>query len=258
MMIGNFLIQLLIGYGILILVIYVLSDFVIFPAPKASYVDRPNIIKLSTSDGSTISAIYLENPKAKYTVLFSHGNAEDLGTILPMLQEYQQQGFSVFAYDYHGYGTSEGSPSEKNTYRDIDAAYEYLTQTLKIPPAHIILHGRSLGSGPAIDLATRVPVAGLILESPLLSAARVISRIPFLPIDKYRNNQKISKIRVPIIIIHGKKDEVVPFWHGQQLFELTNAPKTFLALENVHHNDVLSIAGERYWQAIVQFADSLK
>ncbi len=217
----------------------------------------PHLLKLITDDGKKISALYLHNPKAEFTLLISHGNGEDLGSILHWLMTFYQNGFSVFAYDYHGYGTSEGSPSENNTYRDIDAAYQYLTFILKVPTNRIILFGRSLGSGPTIDLASTSPCAGVIIESGLLTAFRVITGIPLLPVDKYRNNQKIKKIHVPILFIHGTQDEVIPFWHGTQLFKLANSPKKSFWVQGALHNNVTEKAGKEYFKVITEFAKSL-
>lgn len=253
----NLLLQFFIIYGLLTLVLYFSADFAIFPMLKSSYRDSPEIIKLLTGDGKKISSIYFQNPKAKYTILFSHGNFEDIGTLTPFLQEYRDHGFSVFAYDYHGYGTSEGRANEMTSYLDIDAAYQYLTQIRSIPADLIILHGRSVGSGPTVDLATRAPCGGIILESPFLTAFRVITRIPLFPIDKFQNDLKITKVKTPILIIHGKQDEVIPFWHGQELFDKGNSPKTFYAIENAGHNDIVYVAGENYWNAIQKFADDI-
>ena len=253
----SFFSQFLLVYVGLTVIIYFMSDFAIFPVPKASYTDTAQIFKLTTQDGKKISALYLKNPLAKYTILYSHGNGEDLGSLLPILQQYPRHGFSIFAYDYHGYGTSEGSPSENNTYQDINAAYQYLTEDQKIPAQQIILYGRSLGSGPAVDLATRVPIAGIILESPLLTAFRVITRIPLLPVDKYRNDKKISKIKRPIFIMHSKKDETIAFGQGYQLYELANPPKKFWEIPETTHNDIIEISGEKYWENLQAFVDSL-
>ena len=256
--IGQLFLKIIIIYGLITVLVYFTADFAMYPVPKASYRDTAQILKLSTSDGRKISAVYLENPNAKYTVLFSHGNGEDLGFLMPFLQSYREHGFSILAYDYHGYGTSEGRPSEKNTYLDIAAAYDYLTTQLKVAPHHIILHGRSLGSGPSLELASLFPVSGIILESPFLTAFRVVTKIPLFPIDKYRNNQKITRVKAPILVIHGMKDEVIPFWQGKKLYEMANEPKQFLPLENAGHNDITEVSGNLYWQAIEQFSKTLK
>ena len=134
---------------------YMFADKIIFQAQPATYRYTPEVFKITTSTGNKISAVYLPNPDAEYTILYSHGNADDLGTVKERIEALRQIGFAVLAYDYEGYGTSEGQPSEQNTYRDIDAAFDYLVNQVGVPPERIILHGWSLGGGVAADLAAR-------------------------------------------------------------------------------------------------------
>lgn len=122
-------------------------------------VDHKNPDQGPDPDGVTLSAVHLPNPQAVYTVLFSHGNAEDIRDVAPLLNEIHESGFAVFAYDYRGYGSGDGVPTEENAYKDIDAAYAYVTGTLGVAPARIIAYGRSVGGGPAVDLASRWPLA---------------------------------------------------------------------------------------------------
>lgn len=152
-------------------------------------------------------------------------------------------GFSVFAYDYRRYGTSQGYPSERGIYADI-------TEELNIPPQQIIAHGRSVGSGPAVELATQYPLDGLILENPLTSAFRVVTRIPILPFDKFANLDKINRVRSPVPILHGTEDDTIPFSHGQQLYKAANEPKFFIPIEGGQHHDLI---GEQYDRAIQAF-----
>jgi abhydrolase domain-containing protein 17 len=134
--------------------------------------------------------------------------------MLPTLDRLNKWGFSVFAYDYRGYGTSDGSPSENNAYQDADVAYSYLTKELKIPPQQIIIYGQSLGGGAATELAAKHPVAGLILESTFTSAFRVVVPIPILPFDKFTNRDKLSRVRCPVLVMHGEADDVIPLQHS--------------------------------------------
>src|SRR5215471_12144047 len=168
-------------YLALLLCAVFLTDKVLFQPHPSSYRDGPEILKLTTRTGKKISALYLINPKAKFTLLVSHGNAEDLGDDRFWLEELQRAGFNILAYDYEGYGTSEGKPGEQAVYDDENAAYDYLTQSLRIAADRIIIYGRSVGSGPAVHLAARKPAAALILQSPFVSAFRVLTRIPLLP-----------------------------------------------------------------------------
>lgn len=230
------------------------SDRLIFLPHASSYKDTPDILKVATPSGHKISAIYLANPAAKYTLLLSHGNAEDIGDDRYWLEELRGIGFAIFAYDYEGYGTSEGKPGERAAYQDETAAYEYLTRTLSVPAEKVIIFGRSVGTGPAVYLAARRPAAGLILQSPFLSAFRVLTQIPLLPFDKFPNYRDIGRIHCPLLIIHGDADRVIPPWHGRKLFALANEPKKYLAVPNAGHNDVEMVAGKLYYQALREFA----
>ncbi|NEP82062.1 MAG: alpha/beta hydrolase [Okeania sp. SIO3B3] len=231
------------------------SDRLIFLPRPSSYQENQDFVKLESSDRVQITGIYLPLPKTKYTILYSHGNAEDLGEILPRLQDLRDIGFSVFSYDYQGYGTSQGNPSVKNAYQDINAAYEYLTQKLGIPANQIIVYGRSVGGGPSVDLASRQPVAGLVIESSFTTAFRVVTRIPIYPFDKFRSIDKIKDINCPVLVIHGNADRVIPFSHGKQLFTAANEPKLSLWVDGAGHIDLLEVAGEKYEKVMIEFAN---
>ena len=179
-------------YLIAIIMAAFFSDGMIFQPQQSGYKDQSNVLKLTSSDGAKISATYLPNPQAHLTVLFSHGNAEDIGDVKGLLERIRAAGFAVFAYDYQGYGTSEGRPSEQHAYEDENAAYNFLVQSMHVPASKIIAFGRSVGSGPACDLASHRPVAGLILESAFTSAFRVMTRVRVLPFDKFENLRKIK------------------------------------------------------------------
>jgi fermentation-respiration switch protein FrsA (DUF1100 family) len=252
------IIFLLLVYLVFFILAYIFADRLIFLPQPSTYKDSSDIIKLSSEEGVKISAIYLHHPNAEKIILYSHGNAEDLGIILPILLEIKNFGFSVLAYDYRGYGTSNGVPSEKNSYKDIIAAYKYITDSLRIAPENIIALGRSLGGGVATDLAFNFPLGGLILESTFLSAYRVITNIPLFPLDKFNNSRKIVKIKVPVLVIHGNKDEVIPFWHGEALFNLANSPKKFYIVENARHNDLFLVAGKNYGHQLQEFINMIK
>ncbi|HLP91342.1 MAG TPA: alpha/beta hydrolase [Nostocaceae cyanobacterium] len=242
-------------YTFLAVYVYFRADSMIFLPQPPSYQDSQNIIKLQNQDNTKISAIYLPNPQAKYTILYAHGNAEDLGMIQDVLEKYKKWGFSVFAYDYRGYGTSEGTPTEYHAYQDIETAYNYLTKEIKIPPEKIIVLGRSVGGGSAVDLASKKPVGGLILENAFTSAFRVVVPFPLLPFDKFPNLQKIKTVKVPVFVIHGKLDDTIPFHHGEKLFTAVTSPKMSFWVDKANHNDLIWIAGEKYGKKLQEFAD---
>ncbi|MBX9256074.1 alpha/beta hydrolase [Desmonostoc muscorum CCALA 125] len=238
--------------------VYFRADSMIFLPQSSSYQDSQEIIKLRSNDKTKISARYLFNPQGDYTILYAHGNAEDLGNIKQTLEQLHAWGFSVLSYDYRGYGTSEGIPTENNAYQDIDSAYNYLTKDLKISPQKIIVWGRSVGGGSAVNLAARRPVAGLIIESTFISAFQVIVPFRILPFDKFSNLDKIKNINCPVLVVHGKIDEIIPFSHGKKLFAAASSPKLSLWIEEASHNDLFWVAGDQYQTTLNKFIKVLK
>lgn len=223
----------------------------LFQPPAPTYLHPSRHFWLTTSaNGSGIPAFFIERPGASITILFSHGNAEDLGMIYDWFNDLARVlRCNIMAYDYTGYGKSSSSgvtPTEENCYADIEAAYTYLTEVRHIQPEQIVLYGRSLGSGPSCYLASKTAskgrsVAGVILQSPLLSAYRVAFNFRFtMPGDKFPNIDYAPNIKCPVFIVHGTQDEVVPFWHGQELF--LNLPQQWRAkpfwVEGAGHNNI--------------------
>ena len=253
------LLLILVGIYVAILIVAIFfSERLIFQPQPPGYRDSAAVLKLTSSDGAKVSATYLANSTGTFTVLFSHGNAEDIGYVVPLLEQIRDAGFSVFACDYQGYGTSDGKPTEQHAYDDEDAAYNYLVQTMHVQPNKIIVFGRSVGTGPATDLASRRHVAGLILQSPFLSAFRVMTRVSVLPFDRFNNLRKIKKVRCPVLIIHGTQDTVISVTHGKELFAAANEPKQALWVDGANHNDVELVAGDRYADALRAFADFIQ
>ena len=165
----------------------------------------------------------------------------------------RKMGVAVFAYDYEGYGTSQGVPSEHHAYRDIDAAYDYLTGTLGVPPDRIIAYGFSAGGGPAVDLASRKPLAGLIVESTFTSAFRVYLPIQVLPFDKFHNLEKITGVSSPVLILHGTADSVVPVQHAELLFHAAHEPKRLILFDDTDHFGIKWDQKNRYAQVLEEF-----
>lgn len=242
----------LLGFAVL------LGDKVLFPAPAATYVDGPDILKIPTADGSRISARYLHNPQARYTILYSHGNGEDIALDRSILEALRDHGFSVFAYDYRGYGTSGGKASEENACADVEAAYHYLVGTLRVPPGRIIAHGRSLGGAMAVHLASRESVAGLIIESTFLSAFRVVTQVTITPWDKFPNVEKIRQVRCPILVMHGKYDTVIPYWHARGLYEAATASTLHYLFKSASHDPLVVDDAPRYWNLIDKLVGTIQ
>lgn len=250
----------LIGFGslyiVLALVGYFLSDLMMFPMRANDY-SIDGLVRLPIEDGGFVEALHLVNPDARYTLLYSHGNGEDLEMILPVLKEYSRRGYSVLAYEFPGYGRTVGTTSEKSVTAAIDAAYEYLTGQGGVAADRIVVYGRSMGSGPSTDLAARVPVAGLILEGGYVSIFRVITRLPILPWDKFANERKLPAVRCPVFVMQAEHDEVVGYWHGPRLYAAANEPKRFWKVDGAGHNSLMTLAGDEYWRRVGEFADNL-
>lgn len=250
---------LLLKYILLALAAYIIAGFLVnhfidrglFKPPRVSYkVDDTFMLK--STDGRNIAARWLENPGARCAILYSHGNAVDLGGVRYVMEYYHKLGFSVLAYDYQGYGLSEGTPSESHSYDDIKAAYNFLITTKAIPANRIVLMGNSLGTGPTLDLAKRIPPpAAVILQSPYLSAYHVATKYPLFPFNRFENYEKIDRINAPLLIIHGERDIVIPIEHGRELFEKAHAPKNALWIPDGQHIGLYRVAGDEIKAAIL-------
>ncbi|MBM3143172.1 MAG: alpha/beta hydrolase [Chloroflexi bacterium] len=199
------------------------------------------------------------------TWLWCHGNAGNISHRLENLALlHQKLGVSVFLFDYRGYGRSEGRPSEKGTYLDAEAALAYLHSREDIDNSRIIYFGRSLGAAVAVELATRQPPAALILESPFPSVPYMARRLyPFLPVwpllrTKYDSLSKMAQIDVPLLVLHGDNDDIVPLEAGRKLFEAAGGDKSFYTIHSAGHNDTYLVGGQAYFDALYTFIQRLK
>lgn len=244
-------------YAALTVLAALVVDRMLFFPDYASRRAPENLVHISLPDGGSLAAIYLPNPAAKHTLWFFHGNAEDLGNCEPFLREMHARGFAVFAYDYPGYGVSGGKPSEKAIYAANAAAARYLQDALRVPLSRVVLYGRSVGGGAATDLAAREPVAGLVIQSTFLSVYRVMTRWRLLPFDRFENLRKMPRIKCPVLVMHGRADEIIPFAHGERLYAAVPGGKSCLWIDGAEHNDFIAVAGERFWRALREFDATL-
>ena len=241
------------SYLLLVLAGIYLSDGLLFVRFSPTYHDGGDLFKLTTADGKKITACFLPNPAATFTVLYSHGNGCDLVQNKTFMHTLHDMGFAVCCYDYHGFGTSEGAPSEQAVYYDVMAAYDYLTQHRHIPPQRIIAYGMSLGGGPTAYLAAHRPVAGVILHSTFTTAFRVVTQIPLLPFDKFYSIDNIRRAHCPVLVMHGTDDHTIPFSHGLALYRAAPGIKRCLWVAHADHCNVPDLAGNRYPRAIKEF-----
>ena len=234
-----------------------LSLSMMFPRPPLKYAPGPDYIELTAPDGVKLMARHWPNPSAKHTLLYLHGNYEDLGGLGDYIPEFVKAGYAVFAFDYRGYGLSGGTANETNLYADTQLAYDYLRTKLGVPADRIAPFGYSLGGGPAVELARAQPVAGLVLQGTFVSAYRVMTHIPLFPADKFENLKKLPELRCPVMIIHGTADGTVPVWHGRKLFEAIPGRKASLFVEGGPHSGLADFTGPRYAEELRKFTDSL-
>ena len=210
----------------------------------------------------TTTAWYVPTKNPRGVVLFSHGNAGNIGHRLDTIAFIQKMGFDVMMYDYGGYGDSTGKSSEKRCYADIRAVWRYLTEDRNVEPSTIVLWGRSLGGGVTSELAAEVTPGAIVLESAFTSAVdRGKEVFPFLPVKlllrhKFKNDEKIKQFTAPILIIHSPDDTIIPYHHGEKLFELAPEPKTFLKIFGGHNGGWMDSA-QVYKAGLEKFLDPL-
>ncbi|MCX7846648.1 MAG: alpha/beta hydrolase [bacterium] len=246
--------SLALAYIVLAVVAIAFPYWLIFQPPRASYAAHdPGVLFFNARDGTRIAAMYFPAKEDRPTLLYVHGNAEDIGMLRPLFARIHELGYGVFAYDYRSYGLSTGRPTEANTYADAEAAFAYLTNQLGIPPTRIVVHGRSLGGAVAVHLALTCRPAAAILESTFVSAYRVLTRIPLFPGDKFCSLPRVAQITCPVFLIHGTADWIVRPWHGRTLYAAIRAPKQAWWVEGAGHNDILDVTGDDYFKRLDVF-----
>ncbi len=228
-------------------------------------------LTLVTSDEERVHAWFLPSPvepvgapgTLRYTVLVCHGNAGNISHRLDRtLLMHSRLGVDVLLFDYRGFGQSTGRPNESGTYDDARAAYRYLVEERGVAEDGIVLFGESLGAAVALQLATEVRAAGLVLESPFTSIRDMAREAyPFIPNGwmrtRYENIEKIPTLEMPLLVVHGTDDNTVPFAQGKHLFEAANEPKRFLPIAGAGHSDAFLVGRDAYWQAWKEFLASL-
>jgi fermentation-respiration switch protein FrsA (DUF1100 family) len=242
------------------------DQFVYYPMryPSGDWGERQSAgaedVWFRAEDGTKLNAWWFPQPAARNATLFLHGNAGNLTHRVDHAKAVQQAGSAILVLDYRGYGKSEGRPTERGLYQDADAAYQELIRR-GYPPGRIILHGESLGTAVATELASRRGCAALILESPLASLSRMAGQViplvgPVLA-HGFNTERRIGKIHVPLLLIHGDADDVVPFSQGEAVYKGANQPKTFWRVSGARHNDLLYVAGDEYLKHLRAFYDSI-
>ncbi len=216
-------------------------------------------IWFEASDGTELHGWWIPHTRARGSVLYCHGNSGSIAQRIGIFRLLRRLRVDILAFDYRGYGRSAGTPSEAGIYRDVRAAYDYLVGALERPAETVLLFGHSLGGAVAIDCALHRRAAGLIVQSSfthIRDAARAI--VPTWPLHlvarpQFRSIEKIGRLELPKLFIHGEADETVPFALGKALFEAAAQPKQLLAIPHAGHNDVHRHGGLRYLRSLSRF-----
>jgi fermentation-respiration switch protein FrsA (DUF1100 family) len=250
--------------GVIVTLAYLLqSRFVYFPS-RTLVADPSDVglafetINIETTDGVRLSGWFVPHDKARGVVLFCHGNAGNISHRLESLQVFHRLGLDVFIFDYRGYGQSQGSPTERGTYEDVRAAWKYLTQERNLLSGRIILFGRSIGGAIASNLAREHTPGAVILESTFTSMPDLAADIYRLPLVRrftrfnYNTEEYIQEVDCPILIIHSRDDDIIPFSHGRRLSEMAAEPKRFLEITGTH-NEGFIVAGKDYEDGLDAF-----
>ena len=265
----SFVLLAAIGYGAFAGFVYFMQPRLIYypNLPTRELTDTPvetgldyEAVTLHTDDGLQLSAWFIPHPAPRATLLFFHGNAGNLSHRIESIRLFHDLGLAVFIIDYRGYGQSEGRPSETGTYRDAAAAWDYLVDERHIAPQEIVIFGRSLGAAIAAELASRTRPAALIIESAFTSVPNMAARIyPWLPVRwlsryRYDTRRALEAISSPVLIIHSREDDIIPYAEGEQLFTHAREPKQFLELHG-GHSDGFLVSRETYTQGIDDFLE---
>lgn len=252
--------------GLSILLYVRQAKYVYYPSRKV--IDNPGDINLyfedvllKTQDGETISCWYV--PCGGYegsgkVVIFSHGNAGNIGDRLGTIQVFNKMGYDVMVYDYRGYGASTGQTTEQGTYWDALTVWNYVKGDKGIPPEKIVIFGRSLGGAISAWLAEQVKPGALILESSFLSAPDMARKMfPYLPIRllckfDYNTGERLTNIECPVVVAHSVEDDMTPFKHGRELYKRAPDPKMFIEMRGGHNAGGLD-ADADYQRRLAEF-----
>jgi uncharacterized protein len=236
-----------ITYAVFLTILYFQQDAMLFPRPVVRS-PLPAITGLTqttvtTADGETLPALYLPPLADNPTILFFHGNGDQINVSAFLAEQFAAHGVGFAAVEYRGYPDATGKVSESGIMADGLAAFDWLKAKCQ---CDIVLVGHSLGTGVAVHVAAEREARAMALFAPYSSIVDVAAeRFWFLPVrwlikNPIRSDLRIGKVTEPTLMVHGKDDAVIPIHFGMRLFQLANEPRQFLALDAIGHNDVLS------------------
>ena len=210
-------------------------------------------------DGISLHGWYVPTDEPQATLLWFHGNAGNITHRIENILLLKPLKLSIFIFDYRGYGRSRGKPDELGLYKDSLAAYDFLIREKKVAIETLFLFGRSLGGVCAVEVASKRPATGLILESTFTSAQDMVKNMfPILPLGQFIKSrfnaiETIATVRIPKLFLHGTDDEIVPYLLGRRLYNAAPQPKQFYDIQGSRHNDTYIMGGEPYIDRIGQF-----
>jgi len=222
---------------------------------------------IKTDKGQRIPIVWLRRSSsgpAPFVLLHCHGNATDIGMMMGPYKELSRHlGVDVVGVEYSGYGLSTGSPSSGNTLADAKAAYDHLIAS-GVPAERIVAYGQSVGCGPALELASKQPMGGVVLHSPMLSGIKVIDPQPdhccrpscvYRCFDFFQNDKRVKTISCPAFIIHGQQDNIIPFYHGDKLSRAAPKPYQWPGYfpKAAGHNDIVELDAATYFEKVRAF-----
>jgi len=218
-------------------------------------------VMLQTADGVALHGWFVPSAGPR-VLLFFHGNAGNISHRLESIRQFHELGLSVLIIDYRGYGRSDGRPTEAGTYRDADAAWRYLTEERGVNPKDVVIFGRSLGGPIAARLAAQRRPAGLIVESAFSSVPDIAAELyRFLPTRwlsrfSYATREHVRDVRCPVLVVHSRDDEIIPYHHGETIYAAAGEPRTLLPL-NGSHNGAHIFSEEPYTEGLRAFINGL-
>ena len=254
------------GYALLVGILYLLQDRMLYlpnvagraltMTPADAGMDFEDV-RIATTDGVALHGWFVKGQSAR-VLLFFHGNAGNISHRLASIQQFLGLGLSVMIIDYRGYGQSEGKTTEAGTYRDAEAAWLYLTQERGVRPQDIVVFGRSVGASVAARLASEHDPSGLILESSFTSVPDIAAELyPWLPARwlsrlSHATRDYVRDVRCPVLVVHSRDDEIIPFHHGEAILGAAPEPRSLLVLRGTH-NDAFIRDERTYLEGLREF-----
>lgn len=238
------------GYGLMLVIVYLIQGRMLYlshvpgraltASPADAGMEYEDVF-IETADAVTLHGWFIPG-RTSSVVLFFHGNAGNISHRLESIRQFHDLGLSVLIIDYRGYGRSEGKTTEAGMYRDAEAAWRYLTETRGVPANEIVVFGRSLGGSVAAWLAAEREPLALIVESSFTSVPEIAAEVyPWLPARRlsrmsHATIDYVRRVNCPVLVIHSRDDEIIPFHHGEAIFAAAPAPRSLLALRGSHNN----------------------